>query len=85
MSTVFVFNKKVKGMPRAVVRADEEFIKCPFFMTETDKSIYCEGCAGGSSNRLKFDRENDKRIYIVKQCYHYPNNCSIAKGAEAKY
>ena len=60
-------------------------IKCPFFTSETEKSIRCEGAVNGSLNTLKFDNDEDKMAYIEKYCTNYPNNCHICKAADAKY
>lgn len=60
-------------------------IKCPYFMTEIEKTIRCEGVAKGSINALKFDNKEDKMAYIEKYCLNYPNDCHICKAAENKY
>lgn len=60
-------------------------IKCPFFTSETDKSLSCEGSEINVVNTMRFPNCVEKLKYIEKHCVHYPNECHISKAAEKKY
>jgi hypothetical protein len=56
-------------------------IKCPFFRTETEKSITCEGCQEGIVNVMRFSEVDQKKEYLKKNCNNFPNDCPVFKAA----
>ena len=50
-------------------------IKCPFFTSETERSISCEGAEIDIKNTMRFRDGNQKMSYIQRFCTKYPNNC----------
>ena len=56
-------------------------IKCPFFVSETEKCICCEGIETDSKNTMRFIDAKSKIKYIGKHCVNFPNECCIFKGA----
>lgn len=60
-------------------------IKCPFFTTETELSISCEGAEAAVRNTMKFESKEAKLDYIKRYCLFYPNNCHIRNAVEEKY
>lgn len=74
--------KKKKGARMNHICAD---IECPFFLTETGKTISCEGVEDGTKNLMRFESSEDKVAYIEEHCCHYPNECKLRKILEEKY
>lgn len=60
-------------------------IKCPYFTSETGKSLSCEGPDVGMINTMRFRDEGKKIDYIKKHCVNYPNECHLFKAVEAHY
>lgn len=60
-------------------------IKCPYFTSETDRSLSCEGCEMGVKNTMRFENIEAKLDYIERFCFNYPNECHICIAAERKY
>ena len=61
-------------------------IKCPFFTSETDKSLSCEGVAADiKTNTMRFETSVAKLEYISTYCVNYPNECAICKAISKKY
>jgi hypothetical protein len=60
-------------------------IKCPFFRSETETTISCEGAEIGIRNVMHFKGKEEKIDYIKRFCLKYPNNCHIRNAAEEKY
>lgn len=60
-------------------------IMCPFFSSETEMAISCEGVEKGIRNTMKFESKGAKLDYIERFCLKYPNNCHISEAAERKY
>lgn len=60
-------------------------IMCPYFTSETDRSISCEGCEMGVKNTMRFESKETKFDYIKRYCYNYPNECHVCKAADKKY
>lgn len=60
-------------------------IKCPFFRSETELSIRCEGPEMQVLNTMKFPDSESKMRYSEKYCVYYPNECHIRHAAEVKW
>lgn len=60
-------------------------VMCPFFTTETNKTINCEGVENGVKNSLRFEDRELKLDYMKRYCLKYPNECLICKAAKEKY
>lgn len=60
-------------------------IKCPFFRSETEKSIACEGVEIDIYNTMRFKGKEEKVDYIKRFCFRYPNDCHICQAAKRKY
>lgn len=60
-------------------------IMCPYFTSETDKSLSCEGCEMGVRNTMRFETKEAKLDYIERFCFSYPNECHVCVAAEKKY
>jgi hypothetical protein len=60
-------------------------IKCPYFTSEAESIIRCEGPEMGTKNIMRFPDEKSKLLYMEKHCTEYPNNCNICIAAEKKY
>ena len=60
-------------------------IKCPFFISETEKTLSCEGVAAGIVNVMRYKTSIAKMEQIRKYCANYPNACHIGKAAGHKY
>ena len=59
-------------------------IKCPYYITDGDKYITCEGIyTDVLKQRFKNAREID--MFQRKLCFKYPNECSIANENDKKY
>lgn len=61
-------------------------IKCPYFTSETEKGLNCEGCLQGSERmKTSFATIADKKSFIASHCLEYPNTCVIAMANDMKY
>lgn len=58
--------------------------KCPFYITESDKSIRCEGLYDNTNISTKFESIGEKGEYQEEFCFHYPNSCKLCKELEKK-
>lgn len=61
-------------------------IKCPYFGSETEMGLNCEGCLKGSiRTKTTFKSCSEKKAFIVENCLHYPNGCAISRANDNKY
>ena len=59
---------------------------CPFYITDTEKRIQCEGTTGLESIKLIFETEEDKLKFIKKNCTHdNPEGCDLYQILIKKY
>ena len=59
-------------------------IKCPYYLSEHEKTITCEGVV--STNIMqRFDSKGKKEEFQEKNCFKYPNECPYFKLNEGKY
>ena len=56
-------------------------VKCPFFVSETEKCLSCEGVEIDTRNTMRFTDGKEKLKYMRKHCVNFPNNCPVFKGA----
>lgn len=58
---------------------------CPFFITESKKSITCEGIIA-EQNVTRFTSEEEKKAHQEQYCTkYYCENCKIYKALSEKY
>lgn len=55
-------------------------IKCPFFVSETEKNLMCEGAGKDVKNTMRFPDKKAKMEYMRKHCVHFPNECHLFKA-----
>ena len=61
-------------------------IRCPFFESETEKSIVCEGFVKTAVLITRFPNEKKKIAYINKYCAHCTGgDCYLAKSQYERY
>lgn len=61
-------------------------IVCPYFTSETERGINCEGCLKGSDRiKTSFMSVEEKKAHITQNCCVYPNKCVIAVANDNKY
>jgi len=58
--------------------------KCPYFETESESMIPCEGVVG-QKTKSKFTERKEKDLFMKNNCEHYPNACPIARINDKKY
>lgn len=60
-------------------------VKCPYFKRESRLQIACEGISTADAVALKFETQEQKKEYMERECYRFPNECKIAAVVEEKY
>jgi hypothetical protein len=68
------------GRKNAAVNA-----KCPYYQSESRKSITCEGIYANTETVTRFMEEKEKDAHIERCCMKYPNGCSLCREIEEKY
>lgn len=62
-------------------------IKCPFFYSDKENTISCEGVKKNSTNRQIFKTTKDRQIWESRYCCSIEacKKCPIYKVADEKY
>ena len=60
-------------------------VKCPYFVSVTEKAISCEGVSKSNKVVVCFETKGKKMDHINSYCYNFPNSCPIAKAVDRKY
>ena len=60
-------------------------VECPFYHSEDEQKIYCEGVNERSSIHLAFSSKTERREYRRKKCSGEYKKCRIAKMLYRKY
>lgn len=58
--------------------------KCPYYRSETNFSIVCDGIIEHSTVTTKFTSQEDKIMHQKKTCFFYPNHCPLFLEQELK-
>ncbi len=67
-------------------RYESKYAVCPFYKSEDDLKIYCEGVEDGTFIHLSFSTSTKlKKRYRCKFCEGQYSDCRIAKMLLAKY
>jgi hypothetical protein len=61
------------------------YAECPFYHSEDEHKIYCEGVDEKSSIHLSFESKKDRRKYRQDKCEKDHKGCHIAKMLYGKY
>ena len=61
------------------------YAECPFYHSEDEQKIYCEGVDDNSSIQLAFNSKTERRNYRRKKCEEDHKGCKIAKMLYGKY
>lgn len=59
-------------------------IKCPYYITDGDRYLTCEG-VDSEIIKQRFKNRTEIIMYQRIYCEHYPNECKIAALIELKY
>ena len=60
--------------------------KCPFYLGEGKKGVWCEGVEEAKKLIMEFKTESQKDKFIRKHCYNpFPENCTIYNLLMSKY
>ncbi len=73
-----------KGEGRTVNKNNRCDIKCPYFLTDGDIYLTCEGMYS-QIVKQKFDGNMQMIRHQRKFCNKYPNSCAIAVQNDKKY
>jgi hypothetical protein len=60
-------------------------IVCPYYMSEAQQAIKCEGVEESASSHLTFKCREDKRDYQEKYCCGAWKDCRLADMLERKW
>ena len=66
-------------------RYESKYAKCPFYKSEDDMKIYCEGTEEGTSIHLAFYSKTTKKQFCKRYCERQYQDCRIAKMLYGKY
>lgn len=58
---------------------------CPFYHSEDEQKIYCEGVSDKSSIHLAFNSKIERKEYRKAKCSREYKKCRIAKMLYGKY
>lgn len=58
--------------------------KCPYYISETEQSITCEGIQEKMKNVIRFQNKSEKKTYQEEYCAKYPNGCRLSKVLNEK-
>ena len=61
------------------------YAECPFYHSEDEQKIYCEGVDEKSSIHLAFNSKSERKRYRQEKCGKNYKECHIAKMLYAKY
>ena len=59
-------------------------IKCPYYVTNGDRYVTCEGVYTDIIKQ-RFSDEYAINAHQRKMCFNYPNKCAIARMLDEKY
>lgn len=60
-------------------------VKCPFFISSSDKCITCEGITDDCTLTLEFRKNKMKKQYRRNNCEEDYEDCELYKTLERKY
>jgi hypothetical protein len=66
-------------------RYESKYAKCPFYHSEEQGKICCEGVGGKTSIHLAFEDSKEKRTYREEFCSEHYDKCLLCHMLYSKY